>query len=1093
MPRRITFFLVTALLLVVIFGSPYMGLAANMQQAAPEAGVADFTTTVIANVGGIPTTIAAIPDGRLLIGKQSGQLRVYDLNQSKLLDGNVLDVGGSSCTDNEQGLEGVAVDPSFATNNYIYIYHTYCSGNDRYNRVVRYVLSANNTTSSATPILTHIPAICGNHNGGDLKFGADGLLYISVGDGGCGTGNDRARDWSTLSGKILRINADGSIPDSNPWLNPSGNVSSTRRCGGSGESRQSGVACQEVIARGLRNPFRMAFKPGTNEFHINDVGQGTWEEINTGAVSADYGWNQREGYCVIDSSTNCGSTPAGMSDPIIALSHNDGFCAITGGAFAAPGQWPAPYDGGYFFGDYCKSNVYFLNRSGTPSAQSFAPSSYGIVAVMFDANTSALYFSSQNGDIRRVKYTGSANRPPIASATVSATYGAVPLVVSFDGTASDPDNDTVTATWNFGDGQTATGLDVSHTYNTAGAFTAVLSVSDGKGATATPVQIKLYPGNNPPNPVIASPKLDKRFRVGEQLTLTGSATDAEDGDVSASMTWKVVLHHVPYRLQVNEHVHPFLTKVGNNALITGPAPEDLDAAALSYLEIQLTATDKAGQSRTVTQTLRPNQVPVTLNTSPAGLLVNANTSQLTASTTFTSWEGATLSISTPALQSAPSGQMQRFDQWSDGASIAHNLLVASPQVAVTATFVPSDTAPVAIALADLVNGPAPLQVHFDGSRSSVPNNSPLQYLWKFGDGTTSVEANPTHTYLQTGSYAAQLAVTDGNGITANAAPINIHVQSDIGNRPPNALIAGAAAETNAPLTMKFSSVGSADPDGDALYYYWQFGDGGKSSEANPTHGYAQAGTYQVTLTVGDGNVQSEAVKLQVKVDDATSGTPNLPPQPSIMSPLGGMHFRVGEVITLTGSAADPEGENVAQSLRWTVLAKGPSLSAASISSELQTGNTSSSIAEQSTVVLTKTGEVVTIGPLPGPANLAAASNSYYEVHLTAVDSKGSSRTVTQTLMPNYVPLTFGTNPGGLNIAVNDLSITNTRTITSWQGYEVTVSTPSLTQGATFYKFSGWSHGGARSQTLTTPAIATTYTANFVQVTVTQTFVPLVRR
>ena len=1090
-PRRMTLFLVAAIVLAAIFGSPYLGLAASDMQAEPEASAADFTTTVIASPGGIPTALAATPDGRLLIGNQGGRLRVYDINQSKLLDASVLDVGGISCTDNEQGLEGVAVDPNFGSNKYIYIYHTYCSGNDRYNRVVRYVLNTDNTTSGATPILTHIPAICGNHNGGDLKFDADGLLYVSVGDGGCGTGNDRARDWSTMSGKILRINTDGSIPASNPWVNPSGSVNSTRRCSGSAESRQSGVACQEVIARGLRNPFRMAFKHGTNEWHINDVGQGTWEEINLGQVGGDYGWNQREGNCVIDSASNCGSAPTGMTNPILALSHNDGFCAITGGAFAAPGQWPAPYDGGYFFGDYCKSNVYFLNRSGTPSAQSFTTGSYGVIAVTFDPNSSALYFGTRDGDIRRVKYTGTANRPPIATGTAVTNYGPVPLTVQFEGSASDPDNDNFTATWNFGDGQSATGLSVSHTYETAGTYTAVLTVVDSKGAASTPVQIKIFPGNTPPDPVISAPILDKLFRVGEQITLSGTATDSEDGDVSASMSWKVLLHHVPYRLQINEHVHPFLTKSGNNIVITAPPPEDLDAAPLSFLEIQLTATDKAGLSRTVTQTLRPNRVAVTFNTSPAGLVVDANTTRVTASTTITSWEGATLSISTPQLQQAPSGQMQQFQSWSDGGAIAHPLNVDAPQVAVTATFVPSDSMPVAIALADPINGPAPLQVRFDGSRSSDNNNSnaTLRYLWNFGDGTTSTEVNPTHVYLNAGSYNAQLSVTDSAGLLAKSTPISIQVKTI--NRTPNALIASAVAVSNTPVTMRFSSAGSSDPDGDLLYYYWQFGDGGKSSEANPTHTYAQSGSYSVTLTVGDGGVQSAPATLGIKID-ANNPNVNQPPQPSIMTPLAEMRFSVGQVVTLTGSAVDPEGENVNKSLRWTVMVKSPR---ANPTSTLDLNNVSVDNGEQTTVVLTKTGEIVAIGPLSGPVSLAAAPYSYYEVQLTAVDAKGSSSTVTQTLLPNYVPMTFRTTPEGMRVMVNDIAITGTRVITSWQNYKLNVSAPDIVMavGGAFYKFSDWSNGGQRAQSLVTPATATTYTASFVEVAVTQTFMPMARR
>lgn len=1081
MPRRLTFFLIAIALLISLLGAPYLGLAADQQRAPQDVQIADFTTTVIGNTGGLPTALAATPDGRLLIANQGGRLRVYDLNQNYMVGSAALDVGGISCTDSEQGLEGVAVDPNFSANHYIYIYHTYCANSDRYNRVVRYVLNNDNTTSGATPLLTHIPAICGNHNGGDLKFGSDGLLYISVGDGGCGTGNDRARDWSTMSGKILRINADGSIPISNPWVNPSGNIFSTRRCSGSGESRQSGVACQEAIVRGLRNPFRLAFKQGSSQWYINDVGQGTWEEINEGQVGGDYGWNQREGFCVIDSSSNCGGTPSGMIDPIIALSHNDGYCSVTGGAFAVGGNWPAPYDNGYFFGDYCKSNVYFLNMtSGTPSVENFASGSYAIVAVMFDSNTRALYFTSQNGDVRRVTYTGNANRAPSATVQTSATSGPVPLTVEFNAVATDPDGDPVTAAWDFGDGSTGTDLSTSHTYNSAGVFTAKLTVTDNKGAVGAPVQIPVYPGNTAPNPVITSPSADKLFRVGEVITLSGTANDAEDGDVSSSLSWKVWLHHVSYRLPGNEHTHPFLSKTGSSVQITAPPPEDIDAAPLSYIEIQLTAVDKAGVSSTITQTLQPNRVSVTLNTSPSGLIVDANGTRFVASSTFTYWEGAPLNLSTLALQEAPSSQYYNFNGWSDNGAITHTVQTLAPDMSITATFVPSDTAPVAIAVADVLSGAGPLLVNFDASQSRDPNGDALSFGWDFGDGQTSSELRPAHIYTADGEYTAQLTVTDSTGIAAKAPPLQIHVGGPT-NTVPNALISSAAPRPNAPLSYLFSSDGSSDAEGDLLTYHWDFGDGAQSSEANPSHNYASAGQYLVILTVSDG-VSGESAPAQLIINaESDSATVNQPPQPKLDATLANVRFSVGQVLTLTGSATDPEGENVNdnQHLRWTVIARG-----ALLANDVRQGS----------VVFTGTGSIVRIGPLLGPASLNAATDAYYEVQLTAIDSKGASRTVSQSLLPNRVPLTLETVPAGMPVMVNGTTMTGTQTVTAWQDQTVTMAAPALQQAnATFYKFTGWSNGGNRTQTIKTPATAKTYTANFEPVTVKQIFMAVVQR
>ena len=164
-------------------------------------------------------------------------------------------------------------------------------------------------------------------------------------------------------------------------------------------------------------------------------------------------------------------------------------------------------------------------------------------------------------------------------------------------------------------------------------------------------------------------------------------------------------------------------------------------------------------------------------------------------------------------------------------------------------------------------------------------------------------------------------------------------------------------------------------------------------------------------------------------------------------------------------------------------------------STLDLNNVSVDNGEQTTVVLTKTGEIVAIGPLSGPVSLAAAPYSYYEVQLTAVDAQGSSRTVTQTLLPNYVPMTFRTTPEGMRVMVNDITITGTRVITSWQNYKLNVSAPDMVMavGGAFYKFNDWSNGGQRTQSLVTPATATTYTASFVEVAVTQTFIPMARR
>ncbi|HKX41274.1 MAG TPA: PQQ-dependent sugar dehydrogenase, partial [Burkholderiaceae bacterium] len=202
------------------------------------------------------TAIAQAPDGRLFVAEQGGTLRV--VKNGSLLATPFLSLTVDSS--GERGLVGVTLHPDFASNGYVYVYYT-TAENGTHNRISRYTASAVNpdVVSSGSELrIADLPALSSatNHNGGGMHFGLDGKLYVGVGENANGA---NAPLLTTVLGKMLRFNEDGSIPADNPFY-----------------ASTSGLN-RAIWARGLRNPFTFAVQPGTGRIHINDVGANTWE------------------------------------------------------------------------------------------------------------------------------------------------------------------------------------------------------------------------------------------------------------------------------------------------------------------------------------------------------------------------------------------------------------------------------------------------------------------------------------------------------------------------------------------------------------------------------------------------------------------------------------------------------------------------------------------------------------------------------------------------------------------------------------------------------------------------------------------------
>lgn len=245
--RRVSLLVI---LLAIVLPAVIPSAVASTEEALPE-----FEDVLVTKVSR-PTALAFTPDRRLLITSQLGTMHVY--KDGTQLPTPALDLRSRICADKERGLIGVAVDPAFATNHYIYVYYAFkkfgvCdlnTPNSPVNRVSRFTLPDDNVVSltSELVLVDNIPSPDGIHNAGDLHFGKDGNLYISVGDGGCdlddptlcGSRNNNARQQHVLLGKILRITADGGIPATNPYQG-----ADSARCNLTGRT-DPGKKCQET-------------------------------------------------------------------------------------------------------------------------------------------------------------------------------------------------------------------------------------------------------------------------------------------------------------------------------------------------------------------------------------------------------------------------------------------------------------------------------------------------------------------------------------------------------------------------------------------------------------------------------------------------------------------------------------------------------------------------------------------------------------------------------------------------------------------------------------------------------------------------------
>jgi len=595
-----------------------------------------FTDTVVVDELDAATSMAIAPDGRIFVCEQEGRLRL--IQDGKLLSAPFLTV--TTDRSGERGLLGVALDPDFPRQPYVYVYYT-ATTPQVHNRVSRFTASGNLAVPGSERILLELePLGANNHNGGALHFGPGGKLFVAVGEN---TRTDRAQSLTSLLGKLLRLEKDGTLPTDNPFY--------TRTTG----------SYRAIWALGLRNPFSFAVQPGTGRLFINDVGASRWEELNEGVAGANYGWPDSEGP----------TTDYRYRAPLFAYPHGSGTssgCAISAGVFYNPARphFPAEYTGRYFFSDYCGGWI----RTYDPRDGAVALFATGLDApVDLDVGPDgSLYYLDRGEDsVRRIRYAGATEAPTVANQPESLTVRPGESATFTVGATGSPP---LRYQWQRNGidlaGQTSSTLTLAPVSLSDSGARFRVRVSNGYGSVLSNEAPLAVRNTTAPTATFLLPVERTLYSAGNTLVYEGRGTDTEDGTLPGSaFTWRVDFHH-------DDHVHPFVpsTRGGRSGRFT--VPERGETATNVWYRIHLRVEDSSGATHELFRDVRPRKVKLRLSTAPTGLRVTLDGQPQPAPLEVETVAGVVRALGVVSPQ-VKDGKTYVFDRWAHGGAMTQEI------------------------------------------------------------------------------------------------------------------------------------------------------------------------------------------------------------------------------------------------------------------------------------------------------------------------------------------------------------------------------------------------------------------------------------
>lgn len=605
--------------------------------------------------------MAAAPDGRIFLTEKYGRILIIENGQVQT--DPFLEIAVDNF--NERGLSGIAIDPDFASNGYVYVYYTVPGAN--HNRISRFTADGGFAAPNSEFILMELDSLSGpHHNAGAMDFGPDGKLYVATGDG---FSTDVSQDLNSVLGKILRLNPDGTIPGDNPFFD-----------------QLTGKA-RAIWATGFRNPFAMCLETGTGRLFATDVGSHKFEEINEIFKGKNYGWPLTEGLL------GGGTPPPDYVEPLLAYNHLDA-CAATGVEIYAPQNpmFPAEFFGKLFYSDYCSGNIstidlstgeeeVFASQINRPLNLLTAPDGtmYYIARGGLEGGSSTANTASSNGELWRIFYTGS--DAPFIAVQPKSILVSVGENAAFETVASGVEPLNFQWQKNGVDLPGATFAEYifeNPTLSDSGSVVRCI-VTNPEGADTTQLAEIQVTTSQRPIVEILEPTDGTTYRAGDALVFRGQATDPEEGELTAeNFRWKIDFHH-------NEHTHPALGPISGIAGDTLRIPKAGEVSDNVWFRINFTVTDDSGLSKTEQRLVFPEKSNFTVKTQPPGLPIETNGGISATPYVVPSVVGVLHQMKAPFMQLS-GDSLYTFEAWSTGDS-SNPYIFDAPENDVTVTAI----------------------------------------------------------------------------------------------------------------------------------------------------------------------------------------------------------------------------------------------------------------------------------------------------------------------------------------------------------------------------------------------------------------------